>query len=145
MFSKVESGPMTKLKGEQLRIHYIKTLLVLQLEFQSGLDGSNLQAALRMARDLIYGGPMNRADHHDLIVLFTDGGSVDYTETLDLAIDLRIRGIEIFVVSLGKWIRIMELYQIASEPSDVNLLKADSVESFSRLTTTIKNAICDCK
>ena len=105
---------------------------------------TNTAAALRYARDNMFlstnGG---RNNIKDVIVIITDGGSNDFAATLREARDTRIRGIHVLVVAVTKWVNMVEINEIASDPDKNNVFSVGDFSQLADISSRLKKAICN--
>lgn len=103
--------------------------------------GTSVSAALAYVRTGIVGGADDRSTAPNLVVLITDGGSVDRQATSQEAARLRNTGAHIIVVGAGNWVYLPEIYAISGYPASSILL----VNDLNNLNSSVPNlvaAIC---
>ena len=76
-------------------------------------------------------------------VVFTDGGSNDFRETLKMAREARLSGITILVVAVGGWVNWLEVNEVASDPDVNNAFKVDDFDRFGDIQTQLRKTICN--
>ena len=108
---------------------------------------TNTASALNMARTQMFTvANGDRLNVPNFVIIITDGQSnINPTQTLPEAIEARISGIHIIVVSINQAPPNLEIRGMASAPDSNNIL---SITDFSQLTTiqqTLIQATCDCK
>ena len=90
-----------------------------------------------------FGGQGDRPYLKNIIVLFTDGRSDSFDQTIAEARATREAGIHIIVVSIGGWLYDIELQEIASDPDSQSLYHVDSFDDLGRIGTSLKMLLCD--
>ena len=104
---------------------------------------TNTADALRVAREDVFGRSGDRDDVENVLVLFTDGGSDNYEETLTEAIATRLDGITILVVGIGAWVNNREIYEIATDPDMDNIFTVEDIDAIPSIRGDFKAAVCN--
>ena len=71
-----------------------------------------------------------------------DGGSTDYAATIEAARLLREQGVDIMVIGIGNWLNYVEMYEIATDPDNVNVLMAPTAADLETFRSFVKSSIC---
>ena len=88
----------------------------------------------------------DRDDAPNIAIVITDGNSNrDQQYTIPFAIDARIKGVHIIVLSIGDMLNMLELHGMASLPSSANLHQARSWRQLSGLKNALVSNTCDGK
>ena len=118
--------------------------LVRELRYEGGETSTS--EALRMAREVLYDNTNgNRPGVNDVIVLFTNGYSSDFDETLREAVLTKLSGMTIIVVAVSTRYNEFELKEIASDPDRFNVFALSSVDDVGQLVNPVRRAICNSK
>ena len=78
-------------------------------------------------------------------MLFTDGGSNSFDQTIAEARLTREAGIHIIVVAVGGWLNMIEIKEIASDPDAQSVYHVDNFDDLGRIGTSLKRLLCDGK
>ena len=79
-------------------------------------------------------------------IIVTDGNSnVNPERTIPNAIDARVKGINVIVVSIGTLLNMLELRGLASMPIKANMHEAKSWRNLESMPTPIIKNMCDGK
>ena len=88
----------------------------------------------------------DRSDAPNIAIVITDGNSnKDKEYTIPFAIDARVKGVHIIVLSIGDMLNMLELNGMASLPSSANLHQARSWKDLSGLKDVLVANTCDGK
>ena len=117
------------------------TAAIEEIDYRVG--STNTAAAIQLAREELFtstGG--SRMDHRHVIVVFTDGGSNDFEETVRQAALAKLAGIEILVVAITNWVNMVEIYAIASDPDDMNVYIVEDFDKLTNISLALQSAVC---
>jgi collagen type VI alpha len=103
---------------------------------------TNTAEALRVAREEVFRNGRDRADARDVIVLFTDGGSNDFAETLEQSVANKMANIYTIVVGVTSWVNMAEINAIATNPTDKNVIMADNFAALGQIISQIEKLVC---
>ena len=78
-------------------------------------------------------------------MLFTDGGSNSFNQTIKAARETREADIHIIVVAVGGWLNMIEIKEIASDPDDQSVYHVDTFDDLVRIGTALKRTLCNGK
>ena len=107
---------------------------------------TNTAEALRVLQEQMFtAGNGSRSDRNNVTVLFTDGGSNNFAETLMRAREAKAAGISILVVAITNWVNMLEVREIATDADDINVFTVDSVDNIWNLTSRLRRGICNGK
>ena len=106
---------------------------------------TNSPEAFRLLRQEMFHNRNGGRDRvKDYAIIITDGNSnIDPENTIPEAVQTRIQGIHIIVVSVGKDMNWLELEGIASEPQDRNIYNVESIRDLYQIHDAIKTSFCD--
>lgn len=85
----------------------------------------------------------DRPDYRNIAVIFTDGGSNDFKETLKAAREVKEDGTTILVVPIGGWVNHQEVNLMASDPVEKNVFKVDDFDQIDSIQSQLKAAMCN--
>ena len=104
---------------------------------------TNTAGALKILREEMFKpGRGARQGTNKVAVVFTDGGSNNFDDTIKMAKEARMDGISILVVSIGNWVNWLEINEIASDPDANNVFKVEDFTRFGEIRTALRQAIC---
>ena len=105
---------------------------------------TNTAEALRVVQEQMFTTANgSRSDRNNVAVLFTDGGSNNFAETLMRAREAKAAGISILVVAITNWVNMLEVREIATDADDINVFTIDSVDNIWNLTSPLRRGICN--
>ena len=84
-----------------------------------------------------------RSQTNRVAVVFTDGGSNNFQETLKMAREARQSGITLLVVAVGNWVNWLEVNEVASDPDANHVFKVDNFNRFGEIQTALRKVICN--
>lgn len=114
------------------------------VKYESGT--TNTAAALRMLRTSFYTRSNGDVSWlRNIAVIFTDGGSNDFKETIKEARLAREAGITLITVGVTDWVKKNELKEIASDPDENNVFYAEDFDAISQIGAGLKAILCDRK
>ena len=87
----------------------------------------------------------DRATFRNVMVVFTDGGSDNFEQTLDEARKARLKGITVLVIAVTDWINYVEVREVASDPDEKNVFYVSDFSKINSIQTVLRNAICNGK
>ena len=115
---------------------------VSELEYEGGTTETG--AVLRMIREQMYTSRNgDRPGFNNIVILFTDGGSSNFDDTLEQAILTKLAGISIIVVAISDWYNEFEIREIASDPDRFNVFELATAQDFDTFVPPIRRAMCN--
>ena len=108
---------------------------------------THTSSALRTIKDEMFTSRNgDRGSVQNLLIILTDGNSnVNPELTVPDAIDARVKGIQVIVVSIGTDLNMLELRGIASQPHVSNLFPVDGYRDLAGISSRVIRATCDGK
>ena len=105
---------------------------------------THTQEALRLVNEEVFVGDKgDRGDVINVVVLATDGHSnVEALKTVQRAADLKDRGNIIYVVGIGSNVNREELDDVASDPSEENVVTVQSGEDLASAAENLLTLLC---
>ena len=105
---------------------------------------TNTFEAIRYAREVMFT-PQNgdRPNERNVIVIITDGESVNRTATLQQAQQAKAEGIHIIALAVGNWQDKYEINSMASYPSRVNAIYGSNFTLIAQYAVDIQYLVCD--
>lgn len=87
----------------------------------------------------------DRPNAMNILVIVTDGGSVNAAQTSIQAGQLRRQGVLMLVIGVGTWMNSYELFHLASFPKSLHVTTVNSYNQLSLSTPYYINILCSCK
>ena len=104
---------------------------------------TNTAAALRMLRNEMFRGTMDRPAIKNVAILFTDGGSNDFEETIKEARLAREQGIILIVIAITDWVNQIEVNEIATDPDEYNVHNVKTFDEIANIAKDLKQLLCN--
>ena len=107
---------------------------------------TNTAAALKLLREEMFTNAKgDRSNYPNLAIVFTDGGSNKFQDTVDEARLTRLAGIQMVVVAVSNWVNQVEINEIATDPDTANVYNVANFNDITSITSGLKTTLCQRK
>jgi len=104
--------------------------------------GTNTAEALKLVRQQGFAASVERPDVAKVVIVLTDGLSRDEQATAREARMVHARGINVYAVGIGQGVDMMEIRNIASDPSENYVFKVDDFNSLETIKDQLASKTC---
>ena len=80
-----------------------------------------------------------------MAVIFTDGGSNNFKQTIEEAKKVRMADITLIVVAVSDWVNTAEINEMATDPDTQNVFTIKDFNAIKQIASSMQAILCDRK